>query len=91
MDKLMVDGIGGWRQSSQLAMQIFLKARDLNIEAEDFRGDCVLGSKFLGSLDAPLPGRDGHRAIISSVNAAMEGLAVKSHRGRLEPPLFFSK
>jgi hypothetical protein len=48
-------------------MQVFLKAGNMRVEPENFRGKRVLAGKFLCALDTPLPGRDGHWAIISSV------------------------
>ena len=49
-----------------MAMQVFLEAGDVDVEAKDFRRERMLASKFLGAMDAPLPGGDRHWAIINS-------------------------
>jgi hypothetical protein len=45
-------------------MQIFLKASQVYVEAEDFGREGVLPDQFVCALDAALPRGSGHRVII---------------------------
>lgn len=57
-------------------MQVFLKARDVDVEPKNFRGKGMLPGKFFRALDTMLPGEDRHRPTINSITAEIQ---VRSH------------
>jgi len=53
-------------------MHDFLKTRDVDIKAENFRREGMLIGKFLRTMNPTLPERDLHRPIISLVTSEMQ-------------------
>jgi hypothetical protein len=58
------------KSRTQLSMQVFLKAGDVNIEPENFRGEWILSGQVLRALNTSLPLGNRHRAIINSVGTS---------------------